>query len=190
VLADPIARRYVSGVAWHCYAGDVSAQSTVHDAHPDKDAYFTECSGGAWAPRWADNLMWNTRTLIIGATRGWARGVLLWNLALDESHGPHRGGCRDCRGVVTIDRKTGAVTRNVEYYALAHASRFVRRGARRIASTTIAGAIETVAFMNTDGSIALVAVNAAPAERAFAVQFRADLFRYRLPAGAVATFTW
>ena len=46
MLADSAARRYVSGVAWHCYGGDVAAQDAVHAAHPDKDVYFTECSGG------------------------------------------------------------------------------------------------------------------------------------------------
>lgn len=46
VLADPVAYPYVSGVAWHCYAGQVAVQATVHDAFPNKDAWFTECSGG------------------------------------------------------------------------------------------------------------------------------------------------
>src|SRR2546422_10058598 len=91
-LADSVAPRYIAGVAWHCYAGDVSAQTLVHDAHADKDAYFTECSGGGWAPNFADNLKWFVRTLIIGSTRGWAKGVLLWNLALDEHDGPHTAG--------------------------------------------------------------------------------------------------
>jgi glucosylceramidase len=50
VLADPAARRYIAGVAWHCYAGGVTAQSRIQDAYPDKDVFFTECSGGAWAP--------------------------------------------------------------------------------------------------------------------------------------------
>ncbi|HEX6050084.1 MAG TPA: glycoside hydrolase family 30 beta sandwich domain-containing protein, partial [Gemmatimonadaceae bacterium] len=190
VLADSGARKYVSGVAWHCYAGDVSAQTQVRDAHPDKDVYFTECSGGEWAPNWGDNLKWNVRTLIIGATRGWAKGVLLWNLALDENHGPHRGGCGNCRGVVTIDSATGAVTRNVEYYALAHASRFVRPGAHRIGSTAAVGALESVAFRNPDGSIVLIVVNAAAADRPFIVRSERGAFQFRLPGGAVATFRW
>jgi len=190
VLADTAARKWVAGIAWHCYAGDVTAQTTVHDAHPDKDAYFTECSGGAWAPVWGDNLKWITRTLIIGSTRGWARGVLLWNLALDEAHGPHLGGCGNCRGVVTIDSRTGAVTRNVEYYALAHASRFVVPGARRIASTRAAEGVESVAFLNPDGSKALVVVNTASAARDVAVRDGARSFRSAMPAGAVATFVW
>lgn len=190
VLGDTLARRYVSGVAWHCYAGDVSAQSRVHDAHPDKDTWFTECSGGAWAPNFGDNLRWNVRTLVIGATRHWARGVMLWNLALDERHGPHAGGCNDCRGVVTLDSATGAVTRNEEYYALAHASRFVRRGARRIASTGGVDDVETVAFRNTDGSTVLLAVNSATVPRALAVQGGGRGFRATIPAGSVVTYRW
>src|SRR6185436_19004010 len=103
-----------------------------------------------WDPKWAVSLHWFTSKLIIGSTRGWARGVVLWNLALDESHGPHAGGCTDCRGVVTIDSATGAVTRNVEYYVLGHASRFVRPGAHRIESTTGVKGLESVAFQNAD----------------------------------------
>src|SRR6185437_16061371 len=191
VLADTAAPRYIAGVAWHCYGGEVSAQTVVHDAHPNKDAYFTECSGGEWAPNFADNLKWFVRTLIIESTRGWAKGVILWNLALDENHGPHTGGCGDCRGVVTIISASGAVTRNVEYYALAHASRFVRPGARRIASTSGVAGLESVAFRNADdGSKALIVVNTDVQDRAFAVRWASQSFRYTLPAGAVVTFVW
>jgi glucosylceramidase len=189
VLGDSVARRYIAGVAWHCYNGDVSAQSQVHDSFPAKDAYFTECSGGDWAPDFAGSLQWNVKTLIIGATRNWARGVLLWNLALDELHGPFTGGCGNCRGVVTINSLSGAVTRNVEYYALAHASRFVRPGARRIGSSTGVAGLESVAFRNPDTSTVLIVVNTATEERRFAVRWAGKGLVYTLPAGAVATFT-
>lgn len=191
VLADSGARRFVAGVAWHCYGGDVSAQSIVHDKYPEKDVYFTECSGGDWAPKFADNLVWNVRTLIIGATRNWARGVLMWNLALDEKHGPHTGGCGDCRGVVTINSTDGSIVRNEEYYAFAHASRFVRPGAARISSSSGVEGIESVAFQNADdGSIALIVVNTNSAEKAFAVRVGGRMFTSTLLAGAVATFRW
>jgi glucosylceramidase len=191
VLKDAQAYRYVSGVAWHCYGGDVRVQSALHDRWPDKDTYFTECSGGQWAPVWSDNLQYFARTLVIGTTRGWARGVLLWNLALDENHGPHLGGCKDCRGVVTIDSRDGRITRNEEYYALAHASRFVRQGARRIASTSGYDQLDTVAFRNADdGSLVLLVTNAAAAPRRFAVRVGSRSFDYTLPAASVATFAW
>ena len=190
VLADPAAAKYVSGVAWHCYAGNVAVQAQVHARFPDKDTWFTECSGGRWAMDWAKNLMFFTRTLVIDTTRGWARGVLLWNLALDEKDGPHLGGCKDCRGVVTIDSRTGEVTRNVEYYALAHASRFVLPGAQRVQSSDAAGELSNVAFRNRDGSLALVVANGASKEQTFSVRVKGQSFRYTLPGMSVATFAW
>jgi glucosylceramidase len=117
--------------------------------------------------------------------------VILWNLALDEHHGPHTGGCGDCRGVVTIDSSTGAVTRNVEYYALAHASRFTRPGARRIASSAGVGGLENVVFRNADDSSKVVlAVNTAAAPLTLAVVWAGKSFQYILDAGAVVTFVW
>jgi glucosylceramidase len=191
VLANVEATRYVSGVAWHCYAGDVSAQQTVHDQHPDKETWFTECSGGAWSPGWSDDLRWFVGTLMIGATRRWARGVLLWNLALDENDGPHTGGCGNCRGVVTINSTTGLVTRNVEYFALAHASKFVRPGARRIASNTDVNGLQSAAFLNADdASKALIVLNTGTTARGFAVHDGSSWFRYTLQAGSVVTFSW
>ncbi len=191
VLADSAARKYVNAVAWHCYAGDVGVQDTVHAAYPSKDAYFTECSGGGWAPVWADNLKFLVGSLIIGSTRGWARGVALWNLALDENGGPHLGGCGNCRGVITISSATGFVTRNVEYYALGHASQFVRPGAHRIASTTNVVGLRSVAFKNADdGSKVLIVLNTGTAEVSFAIHFGGKAIVYALPAGAVVTLRW
>lgn len=191
VLSDPTAQKYIQGVAWHCYGGDVSAQGAVHDAHPDKDTYFTECSGGEWSPKFEENLKWTVNTLIIGATRNWARGVLLWNLALDEKFGPHLGGCGNCRGVVTISSTTGGYTRNVEYYALAHASKFVRPGAHRIASESSDSSLSSVAFSNADdGSKVLIVLNLAARTQTFAVRARSSVFSYALPSTSVVTFVW
>jgi glucosylceramidase len=190
MLSDATARKYVSGVAWHCYAGDVAAQSQVARHFPELDVWFTECSGGEWKPQWAETLPWITRNLIIGSTRHGARGVLMWNLALDPQHGPHLGGCTDCRGVVTIDPKDGKVTRNIEYYAFGHASRFVRQGARRIDSEGEAKGLDHVAFTNPDGSTVLIVCNSAATPRRFTVQAPGRRFAYELPASGVVTLVW
>jgi glucosylceramidase len=191
VLSDPVARPHVAAVGWHCYGGQPSAQARVREAFPDKAVWLTECSGGEWEPRWPQSLTWTLRHVVIGATRAWAEGVLWWNLALDERHGPHLGGCTDCRGVVTIDSATGAVTRNLEYYALAHASRFVRPGAERIDSSGDAEGLDHVAFRNADdASIVLVVCNSAAAPKAFSVRHRGRVFSTTLPRESVATFVW
>ncbi|MES2263218.1 MAG: glycoside hydrolase family 30 beta sandwich domain-containing protein [Pseudomonadota bacterium] len=189
VLADKAAGPYVAGVAWHCYGGDVGAQEAVRAAYPAKEVYVTECSGGKWAPAWRDNLTHFARTLIVGAARNWAKGVVLGNLALDEQGGPHAGGCRDCRGVVTL-RADGGVQRNVEYYALAHASRFVQPGAWRVASSVGSDGVDSVAFLNPDRSLALIAVNSAARARTFNVRAAGRGFSYTLPAASVVTLTW
>lgn len=191
VLADKKANPYVAGVAWHCYVGDPSAQLQVQAAYPDKEAYFTECAGGEGNAGWRETLPWNVRNLMIGSIRGWSKGVLMWNLALDENYGPHLGGCGDCRGVVIINSRTGEVTRNLDYYALAHVSRFIRPGAVRIGSSTNVRRLETVAFQNKDdGSLVLVVLNGASNQREFSVSVGQQVFRHVLPGASVATFVW
>jgi glucosylceramidase len=131
------------------------------------------------------------KQLVVQATRDWARGVLFWNLALDERGGPHAGGCDTCIGVVTIDSATGNVTRNNGYYALAHASRFVRRDAYRIASTATVDGLDNVAFQNADdGSIVLIVTNTGSKQRGFSVRQQDRRFSYTLPAKSLATFRW
>jgi len=188
VLSDPEARKYVSGVAWHCYEGDVPAQSQVRDAFPDKDVWFTECSGGEWAPKFGETLGWLTSKLIVGATNNWARGSLFWNLALDPKYGPHKGGCGDCRGVVTIDPATGNVTRNVEYYALGHASRFVRPGAFRT-STIATASVEAASFVNRDGSRVAILYRK-EGEGPVTIGIDGERYDVSLPKGSVATLRW
>ncbi|MFS1516261.1 carbohydrate-binding protein [Bacillus sp. SCS-151] len=189
VLNDEEANSYVAGSAFHCYAGAPESQSAVFDAHPDKGIWFTECSGGEWATDFGDNLKWNMSNIVIGATRNWAKSVLLWNLALDENFGPINGGCVDCRGVVTVNQGTGDIVKNVEYYVLGHISKFVKPGAKRIESNENTE-IENVVFKNRDGSKVLLAMNSTNEQKTFKVRWGTQAFEYSLPAGAVATFTW
>jgi glucosylceramidase len=131
--------------------------------------------------------------LIIESTRNWAKSVVLWNMALDQNNGPNTGGCATCRGVVTINTSTNpaTVTKTADYYALGHASRFVRPGAVRIESNSSGGnSIEDVAFRNADGSIALIALNNAATSQTIAVKSADSSFTYTLPAGALVTFSW
>ncbi|MDR6642258.1 glucosylceramidase [Luteibacter sp. 1214] len=193
VLGDPDAAPYVDGVAWHCYEGSQHEQGTVHRAHPDKDTFITECSGGDWPLSMNGELLWFTRNLLVTGTRQWARGVIYWNLALDENHGPHFGGCAACKGVITVDSTTGRVSRNDEYYALGHFSRFVLPGAVRIKSndTDAEMGLANVAFRNeTDGSIVLVLVNIRTEARTVSVVEGGRRFEYRMPAESVGTFVW
>jgi glucosylceramidase len=188
VLGDASAYPYVDGSAFHLYAGDISALTGVHDAYPSKNLYFTEQWVGA-PSNFGGDLSWHVNNLIIGATRNWSRNVLEWNLAADPNYNPHTsGGCSTCLGAITISGSS--VTRNVSYYIIAHASKFVRPGAVRISSNTFSGGMQDVAFKNTDGTKVLIALNTGGSSQNFKVKWGSESFTYTLAAGAVITFKW
>lgn len=192
ILNDPVARNYVAGSAFHAYAGNVSAMSIVHNAHPDKELHFTEISGGAWATDFGGNLMWYMRHIFIGTANNWSRSSLMWNLALDENYGPQNNGCSNCRGVITISQANGQVNYNEEYYAIGHFSKFVRPGARRIGLTLPQSLTNTgtVAFQNTDGSKVLVLANYDSDFKTFTVKQGTRNFNYSIPPTSVVTMVW
>ena len=162
LLNDAGVSQYASGVAFHCYGGDHEAPSTLKEQHPDTDIYFTECSGGEWDEYLESIITWNFEKLFIGQPRNWAKGVLLWNLALDENNGPMVDvkGCTNCRGVVTVRSTDGSWVREPEYYLIGHMSKFIKPGAVRIDSTMDpVKFIHSVAFRNEDDSIATVILN-------------------------------
>lgn len=187
VLADAGANPYVDGSAFHLYAGTIASLSDVHNAYPAKNVYFTEQWVGA-PSNFGGDLSWHVNNLVIGATRNWSRNVLEWNLAADVNYNPHTaGGCSTCVGAITVSGTS--ITRNVGYYIIGHAARFVRPGAVRI-SSNLSGDIQNVAFKNSDGSKVLVALNTGSAAVSFKVKWGAESFTYSLAAGAVATFKW
>jgi glucosylceramidase len=189
-LSDSKAAAYATGTATHCYGGAATAQMELHERFPEKEIWMTECSGGDWQK---GNLLEQQVRLIINSTRNWAKTVVLWNLALDQNHEPYLGGCTNCRGVVTVDHSASPtqVVRTVDFTALAHVSKFLRPGSRRIASNTFdQGSLEDVAFQNPDGSVVLLVLNSSGAPRPFNIAWRGEFASYKLPAGAVATFCW
>lgn len=189
VLADAKASAFINGVAWHCYGGDVSAQSVVHAAHPDKETWFTECAAGDWSGDWTSAFQWAARSLVIGAPRNWARGVVMWNLALDQNHGPHLGGCGNCRGLVTINTESGAVTREPEFYAFAHGSRFLPQQAVRVGTATTVSGVESVAFLGDGGStVVIIVFNGNDRDEDISISVDGRVWQGKMPPGSLATY--
>ena len=187
VLNDAGARPYVDGSAFHLYGGTMDALTTVHDAYPGKNVYFTE----QWtqAPgNFAADVTWHANNLLIAAPRNWSRNVLEWNLANDAAFGPHTtGGCTQCLGALTISANT--VTRNPAYYSVAHASKFVRPGSVRVA-TNVPTNLPNVAYKTPNGKRVLMVVNTSSTLQKFNIQFKGKEVSTSLYGGAVATYVW
>jgi glucosylceramidase len=188
ILNDPAANAFVHGAAFHLYAGDISALSTVRNAHPDKGLYFTEqytASGGSFG----GDLKWHLKNVIIGSLRNWSRIALEWNLANDPAYGPHTpGGCTTCKGALTIGVGAG-ITYNVSYYIIGHASKFVPPGSVRIASN-LSGSLQNVAFKTPAGTKVLIVENDGATDQTFNIKFNGKWVLTTLSAGGVGTYVW
>ena len=192
LLADPTASSYLAGSAFHCYAGDVSAQSTVEAAYPTKGIWFTECSGTVGSS-FAGDLQWNAENLLIGATRNWARSISLWNLALDQNSGPKNGGCTNCRGVVTIDDSTSPATITQQRGVLRARTPGEIRGSGRLSHRFEhfrSRRYRRRCFSKSRRVDRSAGVECRWQHWNFTVSWTGQNFTYSLAAGAVATFRW
>lgn len=188
VLNDPAANPYVDGSAFHLYEGDISALSTVRNAFPNKNIYFTEqytSSTGSFD----GDLKWHVKNVIIGSMRNWSKTALEWNLANNANFGPNTpGGCTTCKGALTIT-SSDSFTRNVGYYIIAHASKFVPAGSVRI-SSTFSGNLNNVAFKTPTGKKVLIVENDGNTSEIFNIKYNGKWITTSLEAGSVGTYIW
>jgi glucosylceramidase len=214
ILNDPEAAKYSDGSGFHHYGGEMSAMTLMHNAHPEKSLYFTEQMVVEKPGSPTIDIAAQVKRLIIGATSNWSRNVILWNFAADPLNDPHTddGGCSMCQGAVTIDKDQ--VSRNIAYYVVAHASKFVVPGSVRIASTQAGDmsvslttdeerretirvavlenneALPNVAFRTPGGKIVLIVANDSYNISSFRIQHRGMTASVRLDPGAVGTYVW
>ena len=184
---DPDVRKYANAVAWHGYAGNVSMVSKVHDAYPDVAMHWTEGGPDYTSPNYATDWAEWGRTFT-GALRNWCQSITGWNLALDENGRPNIGPF-SCGGLVTINSRTNEITRSGQYWAFAHFSRLIRRGARRFGSEGALTGISHAAFANPDGTRVLVVTNSGAAQIA-TVQMGAMQADMVLDKDSVTTWVW
>lgn len=186
VLSDKDANPYIDGSAFHLYGGDISALGDVKATFPTKNVYFTE----QWTSSTGDfggDLKWHLKNVIIGSMRNWSKIALEWNLANNSQFKPHtEGGCNMCKGAITINSSEN-FDRNVGYYIVAHASKFVPQNSIRIASSQ-SGNLNNVAFKRADGKIVLIVENDGNSPETFNIKINGKIATTSLDAGAVATY--
>lgn len=186
-LEDTKLRKYANAVAWHGYYGTPDMMTKVHDVYPDVEMHWTEGGPDYTDPGYlTDWCKWGgTFSAALG---NWCRSITAWNLALDE-HGRPNIGPFPCGGVVTIDSQTREITRSGQYWALAHYSRVIRRGAHRFDSQSAAADLQHVALENPDGQRVLVVTNSGPA-RTIELRLANMAAPVPLKANSVTTLAW
>ena len=96
-------------------------------------------------------------------------------------------GCTECLGALTIDGDR--VQRNVAYYIIAHASKFVRPKSIRISSNNSVD-LPNVAFKTPSGQIVVIVLNNTSIDRAFNIHAPDESITTSLKAGSVGTYVW
>jgi glucosylceramidase len=193
-LSDVAAYEYIDGIAWHGYVGQADAMTRVHDAFPAKNAYWTEGGPDVSAPDYQTDWT-NWAGTFNGVLNNWARSITSWNLVLDEKGKPNIGPF-SCGGVITIESGTNKLTRSGQYWAFAHFSRHVRRGAK-VFDTGLVGAagqadasgVSHTGFVNPDGSHVVVLANQGQSRRVQLVM-GTNAVEVDLPGDSVHTLEW
>ena len=196
------AGNHVGAIAYHCYFDDLGPMSKMK-AKYNLPTYMTECSSKL------SNI--EPAQMIIRSLNNGVEGVQLWNAALDPKGGPKFGaGCRglpltkyagvECIAPITVDPATQTYTFTDDYWALAHFSKFIKLGARRIGSTGLMSCksgllpqpcrLEGTVFENPDKTRALVVTTDSKTPVQFVITENARNVSYTLPARSTATFVW
>ena len=194
IYEDADAAQYIAGAAYHNYGGSPSELETIHKAAPQKELVFTESTAGEWNDglNLQARLVDDMEQIVLGTVNRWCRGSIVWNLMLDANQGPNRpGGCTTGFGAVDIASDYKTITKNSYYYIMAQMASGVKPGARRIGTTGFTKAGLTYsAFLNPDGSYALVLSNRNSEEVKFTVDDGSHHFPVAVPANGIVTLKW
>lgn len=162
----PGAAEDIWGIAFHWYSGDhFAALDMVHQAFPDKPLVLSEfCLGGsrgetAKGPHSSWHGVEKYACELIGSFNHHMAASVDWNMLVDENGGPFHDREQGCKAQIVVDPVKDTVSIEPTYYSVAHFSRFVKRGAARIGSSSFSEAVKAVAFRNPDGEIVVIVLN-------------------------------
>lgn len=191
VMGDSKANKYVTGSAWHLYAGSINILSEVYSEYPDKKLYLTE----QWTGRdgsFSGDFKWHLSNVVLGTLNNYGNAAFEWNLASDENCDPHTvGGCPDCKGAVTINKKTKKVdSYNQAYYIIGQVSKFIRPGSVRVLAKSSDNGLVVSSFENPDGKMVVVVLNNSDKRKYFNIVCGKNRINSSLNSGAAATYCW
>lgn len=195
MLGTTEGNEYVVGAAYHNYGGSYEELERIHKQNPDKELIFSEASIGTWnhGRDLTKSLLRDVEQLSLATVNRWCKAVVVWNLMLDTKRGPNLdGGCQTCYGAVDIDENDyRTIHKNSHYYAIAHLSSVVKPDAMRIGcETPDMKGLTSAAFINKDGSYAIVICNNQDEERTTFVSDSKKQFECRIPAFSVVSCRW
>lgn len=187
---DAEASRYIWGAGFHGYVADkFDNVRMLHDAWLDKHLLFTEgCQeGGPNTGEWALGERY-ARSIMNDLNR-WTEGWVDWNLLLDEQGGLNH--VRNfCSAPILADTQADTLLYQSSYYYIGHFSRFIRPGARLALCATSSDSVETTAYLNPNGTLAVVVMNPLDEETSLDLSVGGETTLVAQPAHPISTFVY
>jgi glucosylceramidase len=188
-MLDPAFSPLVAGIAVHWYSGDhFEAIRLLGEQFPDKKLVQSEFA----------ILMADSKTSafldpaekyahdIIGNLNAGLSAFYDWNLVLDEAGGPNHVQ-NYCEAPFFYHTGTGVLEERCIFPYIAHFSRYIRPGARRIAFSTYTSDLEATAFQNTNGNLAVVLLNRTDGNLPVNIRLGGKLTGLLLPPRSIST---
>ena len=188
------ANKYIAGTGFHTYASPAHEKMTeITNAYPSKGVWITEAGSGTWIGSEL-NMFQDQMMHMIRSARNYAKGVVFWNVALDQRSAPKLANVDPFatnRALVTIrSDQTDSIKFEKGYYSMGHTTKFVDPGARRIESNWSKDDLENVAYQNPDNSIVIVMSNRRSSEKQVKIIWNNKSVSFNLPAHGAATIKW
>ena len=203
----------VTGVAWHCYGGDMAValdKMQLLYPYPSYPQHITECTGGfpnsvrditQGLSGFGYNHEWDMNNIFLGASSHYAVSGVKWIIALDENCGPVLPlvSWRSGRPVVSIPTNASSMSDirfNQDFWSISHMSRFVLPGSIRIRSQVIgthtSSLLVTESFLfPTTQQISMIAMNTDKQNPVSVIIKQGSiLFSHSIPPFSTVVFQW
>lgn len=205
-----------TAIHWYASTFEVfpDALQYAHQKAPDKHLIQSEACVDAQVPVWKDDAWyWSKEATdwgwdwapeeqkhmhpkyvpvyryardIIGCLNNWVDGWIDWNMVLDRQGGPNWFK-NWCVAPVLVDPDADEVYFTPLYHTMAHFSRYIRPGAKRIGYEINGEDLLVTAVHNPDGSHAVVVLNQKEEPKAFTLSLGGDSIQINISGRALQT---
>lgn len=110
-----------------------------------------------------------------------------WNIVLDYNGGPNHKN-NFCNSPIMLSQNKTSYIKNLSFYYIAHFSKFIKPGAKKIAFSKFSDKIEVTAFKNPDNSVIIVLLNRNNFNIEYNLKINEKIFHDNLDANAIVTF--
>ena len=188
--------KYCDGIAHHWYSGDHFGElKAFYERYPEKYNIASEgcCAIVGEGIRQEKDLEFAEHYAhdILGCFRNGLSAYCDWNLTLDEKNGPYHNrtgrGC-SAEAPVYCNKQTGELVFRSSYYYIGQVSKFVKRGAKVVHSSSYTESLDYCAFKNPDGEVILTVMNRRDNKFDLIVRLDGHIHKTDIPAHSIATF--